>query len=60
MPRPIRAPGVQPLRELAPQSPDLPQSEQNESKVRQSKNFQDERQDSGHRHQFILPYIFCD
>ena len=38
MPRPIRTPGVQPLRELTPKS-DLPQSGQNESKVRQSEIF---------------------
>ena len=38
MPRPVRAPGVQPLRELAPQAR-LPHAGQNESKVRQSELF---------------------
>ena len=38
MPRPIRAPGVQPLRELAPQIRSTP-SGQNESKVQQNEIF---------------------
>ena len=59
MPRPIRAPGVQPLRELTPE-PNLPQSGPNETKVRQSQIFQNERQDTGDRDRFILPHIFCD
>ena len=59
MPRPVRAPGVQPLRKLAPQRLSTPYPDETNLECNKSEKHQHEWQISGDWHWHILPSIFC-